>query len=528
MNEKLIKFSELDYFYDYYSPKSPYGLKDKKRFEFYTDKKVLDKIYNKIDLAVDLITENPQIADKIEYHLKRIPELEEETRQSSANSEIFNTKKFLLNYKHIRSILSDKLKTDFNFFFNSENLFDKLCEENKNEETFYLSDSYSPELKEIRLKIRQIDSTLADTKEKIILDIKNSLKLDFRFHDFLVIKENNIPENADSFIYIEPYDSNSVLVKPVLGKEYFNIHNIRGDYIKIENQIETKIKNKLILSIKNERTHILQYIESVRILDTSLAKARLSIKTASVRPEIDMEKYFSIEEGIFLPLRDRIKDTRSNYSPLSVSFDQKNIVVNGSNMGGKTILLKTVLFLQLLTQKGFFVPAHRFSTTIFDSLNLVGNSIQDEKNGLSSFGEEIINLIESENQGKTLYIVDEFARTTNSEEGKALYCALLNWFSSKEDIYSFSSTHQEKLPPFNNLSYWVMNGLNYSKYKKYFHKDFNCDLEKRISLINDYMDYGVCPSIISDKKRDALKIADILGLNSEILTYAKKYLEEKE
>ena len=120
-------------------------------------------------------------------------------------------------------------------------------------------------------------------------------------------------------------------------------------------------------------------------------------------------------------------------------------------MGGKTILLKTVLFCQLLAQRGLFVPAENFSTVVFQSINLIGNDLSDAYNGLSSFGDEIMNLVESENRDKTLYIVDEFARTTNSTEGKALYSALLQWFTENGRIYSFSSTHQENLPDLENF-----------------------------------------------------------------------------
>ena len=68
-----------------------------------------------------------------------------------------------------------------------------------------------------------------------------------------------------------------------------------------------------------------------------------------------------------------------------------------------------------------------------------------------------------------------------------------------------------------------MNGLDYDKYRKYYHKDYDCDLGDRISLINNFMDYGISPLEKSGEKRDALKIADILGLNSKIINYAKKY-----
>lgn len=524
MTDKLFQFSEIETFLEYYTPLTPYGLIDKKKGNIYDQKEILERLYDQIDLMIEFISTSSVKIDKIEYYLKRIPQLESSANRTIADSEIYNVKKFLINYREIFQLISETIRKSFGFLFHSDKLLILLSGDNPGDESFYLDASFSAELKELRVEINEIDDDLSNLKEKKIRHIKEILSFDFRFHDFLVVDESDIPDNSEQLIYIEPYDNRSVLIKPILGKEYYDIHSSRKELIEREKDIEGGIKEFLLSEINGERELIRQYEQNILILDRALTGAKLSLRFNSVRPEINNHQTISMKEAVYVPLQERIVKNKGIYSPLNADFDQKNIVVSGSNMGGKTVLLKTVLFCQLLAQRGLYVPADKFSTIIFQTINLIGNDLSDSSNGLSSFGEEIMNLVESENSENTLYIVDEFARTTNSTEGKALFCALLQWFGENSRVFSFSSTHQENLPALKNLSYWAMNGLDYDKYRKYYHKDYDCDLGDRISLINDFMDYGVSPLIKSGVKRDALKIADILGLNSKIINYAKKYI----
>ena len=540
MTEKIFQYSEMESYMQYYSPKTPYGLENKQEHKFYYELSELEKSYDLIESMIKYISESPQKIDQIEYHLIKIPYLEKSIESISTGSEIFNVRKFLINYKKIAGIIPVGISDLFHFPFFSDELLEKLSGDQSDEEVFYISDFYSEDLASLRSEINIIDKHLKDVKNEKILNIFEKLNLDFRFHDFLVINEELIPEEADEAVYIESYDNQSVLVKPSFGKQYYDVLNSRKDLIEKEKKIEFKIKKSLHDEINKEKNKIDEYKKNILQFDTILAKAKLAIKSNAVRPEIGQNLCINLEEAVFVPLQEQNLQKNRKYTPLTARFDQRNIVISGSNMGGKTILLKSVLFCQILAQQGFFVPSRRFSTVIFQEINLIGDINQSNNSGLSSFGEEILNLSESQsneplskpcgspNKRNTLYIVDEFARTTNSVEGKALYCALLNWFSDNGNIFSISSTHQENLPNMKDLSYWVMKGLDYGKYKQYYHKDYNCDLNERISLINNFMDYGVTPQNKSERNRDALKIADILGLNSKIIKYAEKYIKEQE
>jgi len=83
-----------------------------------------------------------------------------------------------------------------------------------------------------------------------------------------------------------------------------------------------------------------------------------------------------------------------------------------------------------------------------------------------------------------------------------------------------------ELPEFEKVSFYKMKGLDYAAYKKYYNKEKQYSLHERIKLINTFMRFEIIKTDNKDKTYDAIKIADILGLNDEIIKYTKAYLSE--
>ncbi len=524
----IFKFTDFDSFYKNYNPLTPYGKNDKSNKEIYTSEELLNNEYKFIDNFICLLLGDSDEVASIEYYLKRIPKLDFLDNSYYTASEIFQIKKFLFNYKQI----SDKLSSDHEKLcflkFKLINLFGKL-DLNKGKETFFLSEKYSDGLKRVRFKIKRIDKKLSVMKKERLEFIKNEFNLDFRFQDFIVIEEAKVLGINEKYVFKESYDSTNVIVKPVFQKEYFELHTEKESLVKTEREEEKEVIIQLSSEIKKELDEIKKYIKSIHKFDVILAKAVLARRFSMVKPTIAAcGENIKIQKGVCIPVKENCFRLGTEYYPLDVAFNNRMIVVSGSNMGGKTVVLKTVAFLQLLTQMGFYVPAEKYKTVVFEKLNYIGDLSHKHSAGLSSYGIEIYELIKcvKTNEEKTLFFIDEFAGTTNSFEAEALISAILSRFSEQGNVYSFLSTHFMNLPEFENLSFYRMKGLDSDKYEKYYRAKSEYDFIERIKLINTFMRYELVHDVDRVKSFDALKIAEILGLDKSIIAKAKCFVNK--
>lgn len=530
MNIKdTMQFVEFNSFYSEYAPLTPYGLLDKNKYHVFTDKEMLLSVYNSIGKIVSFINENSFESDKIEHHLKRISQLNTLDRKTFDSSDIFLVKKLLVNFKNVVKLLNDEIKEDLQINFLSDELLNFLSYDGANKETFYLSAEYNIELAENRKKIAETDKALTEIKKERLHDILNQFNLDFRFRDFIIASESIINNFSSELIYKEVYDKTSLLLKPILPKEYFDLHKKREALLLEESKLEQEVLITISEKILAEKEIIKNDINKIVLLDTLFAKARMAIRYKMIAPVlVDKKATIEVANGQYLPLANKCVRMGAIYTPLNAKFDNKTCVITGSNMGGKTVLLKTIGFMQLLTQMGFWVPAKKFKTSVFENIHYIGEDLSEKVEGLSSFGFEIYNLTNAikDFETNTLLLIDEFAKTTNAIEAKAIIAAMLKSFSQKETVFSFVSTHFMELPEFEKVSFYKMKGLDYSEYKKYYNKEKQYSLHERIKLINTFMRFEIIKTDHKDRTYDAIKIADTLGLNDEIIRYTKEYLSE--
>ena len=528
MNSRdILKFVDFNDFYAEYIPLTPYGQFDKKEYRIIVGKEKLRTIYSSIGKIVNFINEHSFASDKIENYLKKIALLNSLEKRQFDSSDIFLVKKLLTNFKSISNLLNDEIKEDLKIEFRSEELLKYLSPEGENKETFYLSSSYNNNLAEIRKQLSEKNKTLSKIKKNRFDEILEQHNLDFKFRDFIIIEENLSNNLNSELVYKEVYDKTSVLVKPILPKKYFVLHKEKDFLLSQEFNLEQEVLQTISEKILNEKELINNYIQRIKKLDTLFAKSRLAIKYKMTQPILSDNLTIKIINGQYLPLANKCKKLETVYTPLSADFDNKTIVITGSNMGGKTILLKTVGYLQLLAQMGFWVPAEKFTTSIFENINYIGEGLSEKVEGLSSFGFEIHNLTETIKgfDKNSLVLIDEFAKTTNSIEAKAIIAAMLKSFSQKETVCSFLSTHFMELPEFEKVSFYKMKGLNYLEYKKYYDREKQYSLSERIKLINTFMQYELIKTGNKNRTYDAIKIAETLGLNEEIISHTKRYIE---
>ena len=144
-------------------------------------------------------------------------------------------------------------------------------------------------------------------------------------------------------------------------------------------------------------------------------------------------------------------------------------------MGGKTVVLKTTAFFQILAQMGFFVPAEYYQTQVFKKIYFAGNISGEDTDGLSGFGLEMRAFIDSSDLSeKSLIFMDEFAKTTNSNEATSLLSAIIKTFSENPNAFMFISTHFSDLPENKNAASLKMKGFDNAAFEKYFKKSYAC------------------------------------------------------
>ena len=129
---------------------------------------------------------------------------------------------------------------------------------------------------------------------------------------------------------------------------------------------------------------------------------------------------------------------------LTLEGERRGIVVSGPNMGGKTVVLKTVGLLTLMAMAGLFVPA-REGTVIpwVDGLLVDIGDEQSLEDDLSTYGARLRNMqaMLAEATGRTLVLVDELGAGTDPEEGAALGQALLAELARRRTLCVVTTHH---------------------------------------------------------------------------------------
>ncbi|RAJ19306.1 MutS-related protein [Pedobacter cryoconitis] len=160
--------------------------------------------------------------------------------------------------------------------------------------------------------------------------------------------------------------------------------------------------------------------------------------------------------GLFHPnLLDPVKN--------DVHFDKNNNIVflTGSNMSGKSSLLKSIGLVIYLSHLGFPVPAHYMETNIFNGLITTINLPDDINQGLSHYYTEVKRVKEVSQalleRNKMFVIFDELFRGTNVKDAFDASFLIISELSRITNSAFFISTHiielADKLKKFNNISF---------------------------------------------------------------------------
>ena len=152
--------------------------------------------------------------------------------------------------------------------------------------------------------------------------------------------------------------------------------------------IEQEIRSSLSQQLKPHSNDLLTALNNIAYIDLLIAKAAMANSFGLCRPEVSENKTEYI--GIFNPeVKAKLQERGSKYQETDIDFGRFPTLITGINMGGKTLMLKTLYLCQMLFQYGFFVPAGRAKIMIMSGILFSFTDEQNQLQGLSSFAAEM-------------------------------------------------------------------------------------------------------------------------------------------
>lgn len=469
-----------------------------------------------------------------------------EPRQCFDQAEIFQVKRFLHHDAAVTTLLGEELAARFGLeagpgsqagLAGLAGLALKLNRGRQSPETFYLADDYSQELARVRAALRKTDARVAELAADRHQEVARRWGIDLTGLEFAIVDAASIGEPAEAarLLSIEPYDVGRVAVRVLPCGEQLELASQRQALAVAERTEETEVMTRLSALISTELPRLLQRADAVGRLDLAFARARLARDCALVRPRLRGTSSawpwpadaITITGGRLPVIEALCGELGTTYTPLDLGLDGRPAVIFGSNMGGKTVALKTVAFLQLAAQSGLFVPAAAYTTVIVDAIVCVGEigSLETTR-GLSGFGREVSRLSDAlAVPGRLLLLFDEFAHTTGSREAEALIGAVAERLAAEGRAQALFSTHFRGVPRSAAVRFLRMRGLRAGGAALL---DGARPLAERIADINRHMDYTLVDDDGASRGSDALAIARALGLHPDLVRRATQLLDRSD
>ena len=157
-------------------------------------------------------------------------------------------------------------------------------------------------------------------------------------------------------------------------------------------------------------------------------------------PVVTTEAKELMIKGLFHPFIAHAKSNDVEFSP-----DKNVCFITGTNMAGKSSLLKSIGIAIYLSQIGFPVPAKSMVTSVFKGMITTINLADDVEQGHSHFYKEVLRVkqvAEKLNQSKDIFVIfDELFRGTNVKDAYDASLAIIAAFAEVKSCFFVVSTH---------------------------------------------------------------------------------------
>lgn len=370
-----------------------------------------------------------------------------------------------------------------------------------------VSDAASRNLRKVRKQIRENEKEIQDKLTKFLKHpsnkemIQDGMIVQKEGHYTVPIKTSYKNKVAGNMIE-QSNKGTTVFVEPaVVTKLNEQLILLKAEEVAEEYQILAELTGYLA-----EKESIIEFImETITAFDVIFARAKYSREINGITPKVNKNEVVHIKKGIhpFLP---------KGAVPLDFTLGEKHrgLVITGANAGGKTVVLKTVGLLTLMTMFGIQIPVQEGTTiAVFNEVFVDIGDQQSMENALSTFSGHMTNIASILNKVKrhSLVLLDEIGSGTEPNEGAALAIAIMDTLYTKGAL--------------------VVTTTHYGEIKRFAeeHEDF-------IPAAMEFDRETLTPKFIlhlgESGDSQALWIAKKVNMSSSLIKQAQEYIDNKE
>jgi DNA mismatch repair protein MutS2 len=321
-----------------------------------------------------------------------------------------------------------------------------------------------------------------------------------------VLAENK--RKIKGFIHDESATGQTVFLEPA---EVLDINNELRDLEYMERREIQKILTSLTNLLRPYIPELRRASHFLGMVDFIRAKAKFAIKTNAALPFIQKNREMNWVNARHPILEVALKEQGKSIVPLQIKLDHNRrlLIISGPNAGGKSVTLKTVALLQYMLQCGLLIPMEEQSNcTVFENYFIDIGDEQSIENDLSTYSSHLMSMkyfTQFANK-KTMVFIDEFGTGTEPQFGAAIAEAILLNLN-QSGTYGVITTHYGNLKEVASKNQGLVNGA------------MRYDVDKLEPLYQ--LEIGKPGSSF------ALEIASKIGLNKEIIQYAKENIGEE-
>ena len=347
------------------------------------------------------------------------------------------------------------------------------------------------EVKSLALLSADVKNILEKISLDKIIEIPN-------LHDVVKILDPDGLHIATFYIYDSYSEELASLRKKLKEKDVYQ-EEIYNEVMRIEDEIRAELSSKL----RPYSEAMSMALNALADVDINIAKSLQMKELGLCFPTISSDNISSYKGIFHTEVKSILEKDKREYQKVDIDFGLKPLIIMGSNMGGKTIVLKTLAMCQYLLQFGFGIPAETADMMVYDEIFCLTTDDQSINKGLSSFAAEMKNIdtvIKSSQQDKKiLALIDEPARTTNPTEGTALVSSLVKLLQDRA------------------MSLVIVTHYNI--------KTYNNKCLRVKGLVDGKMNYELVETYEGEVPHEAFNIAETLGIDSQWIEMAKEFYE---